>query len=153
MKNTLVFALFLAATFSAAAVGALFMPGSWYETLVKPAWTPPNWLFGPVWTALYIMIAVSGWLIWRQAETSHVRLALIVFAAQLALNSLWSWLFFGLQRPDLALIDILLLEGAIAWMIVLFWPLSRLAGALLIPYLIWVSFATLLNAALWRLNP
>jgi benzodiazapine receptor len=153
MRNTLALALFLVATFSAGAVGTLFMPGAWYEALAKPSWTPPNWLFGPVWTALYALIAISAWLLWREVGTSVARLALTLFATQLVLNALWSWLFFGLQRPGLALIDIMLLEAAIVWMIVLFWPLSRLAGAMLIPYLLWVSFATLLNAAIWRLNP
>jgi tryptophan-rich sensory protein len=152
VRSTLALAIFLVATFSAGAVGAMFMPGAWYEALAKPSWTPPNWLFGPVWTALYILIAVSAWLVWREVGLSAARLALALFAAQLFLNALWSWLFFGLERPGLALIDILLLEAAIVWMIVTFWPLSRLAGMMLIPYLIWVSFATLLNAAIWRLN-
>ena len=153
MKNSLALLLFLSATFTAGAIGAQFMPGAWYESLIKPSWTPPNWLFGPVWTILYIAIAVSGWLLWREVGSSAARLALGVFAAQLVLNALWSWMFFGLQRPGLALLDILLLAGTIAWMITLFWPLSRLAGGLLIPYLAWVSFATMLNAAIWRLNP
>lgn len=145
--------LFLAVTFLAAAVGGLFTPGSWYEGLTKPSWTPPNWLFGPVWTALYILIASSGWLVWRQAGFAGARLALVVFALQIVLNGLWSWLFFGLQRPDWALVDIVLLDLSIVAMIGLFWSVSRLAAVLLLPYLAWVAFATALNAALWRLNP
>lgn len=145
--------LFLVATFTAAAVGGLFMPGSWYDSLAKPAWTPPDWLFGPVWTLLYCMIAVSGWLVWRETGLKGARLAFAVFALQLVLNGLWSWLFFGLHRPDLALVDIVLLEMTILCLIVLFWPISRLAAVLLVPYLAWVAFATALNGAIWQLNP
>ena len=93
------------------------------------------------------------WLVWRQAGWSGARTALTVFAVQLVLNAAWSWLFFGLQRPDLALVDIVLLEATILWLIVLFWPISSLAGALLCPYFLWVAFATALNGAIWQLNP
>jgi tryptophan-rich sensory protein len=153
MKNALALLLFLLASVATASFGALFSPGDWYQSLLKPAWTPPPWLFGPVWSLLYAMIAVSGWLVWRSEGWSGARLALTVFSAQLVLNALWSWLFFGLQRPDLALIDIVLLEATILWMVVLFWPISWLAGALLLPYLVWVAFATALNGAIWQLNP
>lgn len=145
-------ALFLLATFAAAAVGGLFGPGSWYETLTKPSWNPPNWLFGPVWTMLYILIAVSGWLVWREGPSPQVRTALIVFAVQLVLNAAWSWLFFGLHRMEVALVEIVLLLGTIVVMILLFLPISRAAGMMLVPYALWVSFATVLNATLWRLN-
>ena len=144
--------IFLALAFVPAAIGALFRPGAWYATLAKPAWTPPGWLFGPVWTALYATIGVAGWLAW---EASAGRLRLVpfaVFAVQLLLNGLWSWLFFGLRRPDLALVDIVLLLALIGANIAVFARIRGVAGALLVPYLLWVAFATVLNAAIWRLN-
>jgi tryptophan-rich sensory protein len=153
MKDALALMTFLGATFSAAAIGAFFMPGPWYETLVKPGWTPPNWLFGPVWTLLYVMIGTSAWLVWREAGFSGARWALAAFALQIVLNAAWSWLFFGLQRLDLALVDISLLVTTIVLMVVLYAPISRFAAGLLLPYLAWVSFATALNAAIWKLNP
>lgn len=153
MKPAIALLLFFLASVVTASFGALFTPGEWYQSLIKPDWTPPGWLFGPVWSLLYAMIAVSGWLVWRAAGWSGARLALTVFLGHLLLNALWSWLFFGLQRPDLALIDIVLLEATILWLVVLFWPVSWLAGALLLPYLAWVAFATALNGAIWQLNP
>ena len=153
MRDALALTAFLAATFTAAGIGAFFVPGPWYETLVKPGWTPPNWLFGPVWTLLYVLIAASAWLVWREAGFSGARWALAAFALQIVLNAAWSWLFFGLQRPDLALVDISLLVTTIVLMVVLYTPISRFAAGLLLPYLAWVSFATALNAAIWKLNP
>ena len=150
-KNVAVLLLFLLATFSAAAFGALFTPGEWYEQLAKPSWNPPSWLFGPVWTVLYAMIAVSGWLIWKRGSVSS-RTALIAWGVQLALNAAWSWIFFGLHRMGAALVEILLLWVAILVTIVLFWRLRRLAAALLVPYLLWVTFAATLNWKLWQLN-
>ena len=152
MRHALALTLFLLATFVAAGVGAFFVPGAWYESLAKPDWNPPNWLFGPVWTLLYVMIGTSGWLVWREAGFAGARWALSIFALQIALNAAWSWLFFGLQRPDLALVEIVVLLLSIALMIGLFWPVSRLAALLLVPYLGWVGFATVLNAAIWKLN-
>jgi translocator protein len=125
---------------------------SWYPTLLKPSWTPPDWLFAPVWSCLYIMIAVSGWLIYR-AEFSHRRsVALIFFISQLALNFIWSFLFFSLRSPTLGLIDIVLLCSLISLTIIKAWPVSPLASLLLIPYLVWVIYATSLNAGIWLLN-
>ncbi|MCD7059922.1 TspO/MBR family protein [Pelagibacterium xiamenense] len=144
---------FLGACFLAAATGAFFRPGTWYETLVKPDWRPPNWLFGPVWTVLYIAMAVSGWLVWREAGFSGATGALFVYAVQLLLNGSWSVLFFGLHRPDLALAEIVLLWLAIMLTIVLFWPISMVAALLMVPYALWVGFASVLNFAIWRLNP
>ena len=138
--------------YGAAAIGAQFMPGEWYEGLAKPAWTPPSWLFGPVWTVLYGMMAVAAWLVWRRHGATGARGALLLFAVQLVLNGMWSWLFFGLQSPGVAMLDILALWIAILGTIVAFWRLSRLAATLLIPYLVWVSFAAALNFAIWRLN-
>ena len=142
--------VFLAITFGAAAFGAQFMPGPWYAALAKPAWTPPNWLFGPVWTVLYALIAVSAWLVWRAQPRLGVPLGL--WFAQLGLNTIWSWLFFGLERPGLAAIDILVLLVAIIATAVAFARASRAAALLLVPYAFWVGFATVLNIAIWRLN-
>lgn len=139
--------------FSAAATGAVFKPGAWYAALNKPAWNPPAWVFGPVWTTLYVMMAVAAWLVWRQGGFAAQRRPLGWFLTQLALNAAWTPLFFGLHRPDLAFAEILLLAAAIAATIRAFWPVSRAAAWLLAPYLAWAGFAAVLNATLWRLNP
>lgn len=142
----------LALTFSAAAVGAQYLPGEWYASLEKPAFTPPSGVFAPVWTTLYALIALSLWIIWRRRDPVRLRLQLSLFCAQLVLNAAWSWLFFGLHRPDLGLIDIVALLVMICLTIAAFAPTSRAAAALLLPYALWVGFATLLNAAIWQLN-
>ena len=123
--------------------------GTWYVTLNKPPFNPPSWVFGPVWTTLYIMMAVAAWRVWLKQGFG---LPLYVWAAQLALNCLWSVLFFALQSPGWALVDIFPLLGLILFSIKLFLPIDRLAGLLLAPYAAWVSFACLLNAAIWWLN-
>lgn len=138
--------------FAAAAMGGLFMPGEWYASLKKPSWNPPGWIFGPVWTALYTMMAVAAWLVWKRGGFSAQRRALALFLAQLALNAVWTPLFFGLHRPGVAFAEILLLWLAIAATLTAFRPVSRVAAWLLAPYLAWVSFAAALNYALWRLN-
>ncbi len=126
---------------------------SWYSTIEKPSFNPPNWLFGPVWTVLYICIAVAGGLIWDEIDTNPlVKKALLFFAVQLVLNSLWSFLFFGLQNPLLALIEIVLLLLVIYETYLLFSKINKIAGYLFIPYLFWVSFAMVLNASIWWLN-
>jgi tryptophan-rich sensory protein len=146
--------VFLAVVFAAASFGAIFQPGTWYAGLTKPSWNPPSWVFGPVWTVLYVLIAVAAWLVWKDRGSIAAAAApLTAWLVQLVLNALWSWLFFGMHRPGLALMDIALLWIAIVVTIVLFWGVRPVAGALLVPYLAWVSFATALNAALWRLNP
>jgi translocator protein len=132
--------------------GLISQPGEWYAQLTKPDWSPPGWLFGPVWAALYAMMAIAAWLIWRKRNEKSVALPLAIFAVQLALNFAWSPLFFGMQRPDLAFIDIMLLLIAIVATFILFAPVSRTAAILLVPYLAWVSFASVLNFAMWRLN-
>lgn len=124
---------------------------TWYQTLSKPAFNPPDWVFAPVWTALYLMIAIAGWRLWR-VNGFNDRLAFAAYGLQLALNLLWSILFFGLQWTGAALIELVVLWLAIAATIVLFWRHDRIAGVLLVPYLGWVGFAGVLNAALWRLN-
>jgi tryptophan-rich sensory protein len=130
------------------------MPGDWYASLAKPDWTPPTWVFGPAWTILYAMMALAAWRLWRRRHTRprESRRALALFAVQLALNLAWTPVFFGMQRPDLALAVILLLWAAIAATIVAAWRACRTAAALLVPYLAWVTFATALNMAIWRLN-
>jgi translocator protein len=142
----------LLACAAAAAFGSLFQPGAWYAALAKPSWTPPGWVFGPVWTLLYVAMAVAAWLVWRERGFSGARVALALFSGQLVLNALWSWLFFGLQAPGLALLDILMLWFVLAATTIAFWRLRRLAGALLLPYLLWVGFAAALNFEIWRLN-
>ncbi|MBX7246866.1 MAG: tryptophan-rich sensory protein [Candidatus Sumerlaeaceae bacterium] len=139
--------------FAAAAMGALFMPGEWYDSLRKPSWNPPGWIFGPVWTALYAMLAVAAWLVWRKGGWGRQRRPFLIFLAQLTLNALWTPLFFGLHLPGLAFAEILLLWLAIVTTLAAFWPVSRPAAWLLVPYLAWVSFAATLNFTLWRLNP
>ena len=143
---------FVGVVFAVAAVGAQFPPGEWYAGLERPSWNPPNWLFAPVWTVLYALIAVSGWLVVRRAGLARAAPALIPYGVQLVLNGAWSWLFFGLERPGLALADILALLAAIAVTVALFWRIRPLAGALLVPYLLWVGFAAALNWQIWVLN-
>ena len=135
-----------------ASLGALFPPGAWYAGLAKPGFNPPNWVFGPAWTTLYLMIATATWLLWRAPAGPARRRALGLNAAQLVLNAAWTPLFFGLQAPGLALVGIVLLWLAIACTIVAAWRVSRPAAWLLVPYLAWVSFASVLNAAIWWLN-
>ncbi|MCJ7753668.1 MAG: tryptophan-rich sensory protein, partial [Thermoanaerobaculales bacterium] len=126
---------------------------NWYPTLTKPSFNPPAWVFGPAWTLLYIMMGVAAFVVWRNGlEVDGVKIAIAVFVAQLALNGLWSILFFGMQAPGLALAEIIVLWIAIGATAVLFWRVVPAAGALLLPYWGWVSFATVLNASLWWLN-
>ena len=140
--------LCLAAGALGAAVTAPAIP-TWYAALAKPSFNPPNWIFAPVWTTLYVLMAIAAWLVWRRG---NARTPLVLFALQLVLNSAWSLLFFGLHRVDLALIDIALLLAAIVATALSFRPRSAVAALLLVPYLAWVSFATVLNFAIWRLN-
>lgn len=138
--------------FAAASAGALWTPGEWYAALQKPSWNPPGWVFGPVWSALYALMAVAAWLVWRRGGFAAQGRPLGVFLAQLALNALWTPLFFGLHQPGVAFAEILLLWLAIAWTIALFLRVNGPAAWLLVPYLAWVSFAAVLNGTLWRLN-
>lgn len=131
-----------------AAVTAPAIP-TWYAALAKPSFNPPNWIFAPVWTTLYVIMAIAAWLVWRRGDA---RIPLTLFAVQLVLNSAWSLIFFGLHRVDLALVDIVLLLTAIVATALSFRRRSAVAALLLVPYLAWVSFATVLNAAIWRLN-
>jgi tryptophan-rich sensory protein len=144
---------FLGLNFLAALSGALFPPGEWYETLKKPSWRPPNWAFPVVWTVLYVMIAVSAWLVWTRAPAEALPLAMAAYGVQLVLNATWSWIFFGLKRMRLALAELGLLWLSILAMIVIFWPLDGLSALLLVPYLAWVTTAGYLNWTMIRLNP
>jgi translocator protein len=154
-RSALVLLAFVVVCFAAAGLGSLFttpqvVPGGWYDSLDKPFFTPPSWLFGPVWTVLYLAMAVSGWLVWRGRGFSGA--AMTVFFVQLALNLGWSVVFFGLRSPALGLVEILILWTAILLTILAFRGISRPAALLLVPYLAWVTFATLLNAGILLLN-
>ena len=142
----------LTLTFGAALTGAFVDTGGWYASITKPTWNPPNWIFGPVWTTLYIMMAVAVWLVWQRGGWKQQRKALTLYLVQWALNALWTPLFFGLQRPGLAFAGILFLLAAILATIAAFWRVKRTAAILLIPYVLWVSFAAVLNFTIWRLN-
>ena len=125
---------------------------TWYPTLDKPVFNPPDWVFAPVWTTLYILMAVAGWRVWRTPRTPARRNALLLFAVQLVLNLMWSLIFFGLQQVGMALVEIAILLLAIAVNTVVFWHLDRPAGALFVPYVLWVAYAAVLNLSLWVLN-
>ena len=145
----------LVVSFAASAVGAVasIQAKSFYSHLAQPAWAPPAGIFGPVWTVLYALMGIAAWLVWRSGGFRPNRKALTLFLLQLAFNSLWSWLFFAWHRGAWALADVLVLWILIVATLVSFWRLRPLAGALLIPYLLWVSFASALNYSVWQLNP
>ncbi|MDH3444131.1 MAG: tryptophan-rich sensory protein [Deltaproteobacteria bacterium] len=145
----------LVASFAASAVGAVasIQAKSFYSQLAQPDWAPPPEVFGPVWTVLYALMGIAAWLVWRSGGFRANRQALTLFLLQLAFNALWSWLFFAWHRGVLALVDVIVLWTLIAATLVSFWRVRPLAGALLIPYLLWVSFAAALNFCLWQLNP
>jgi len=145
----------LALSFAASAVGAVasIQAKSFYGQLVQPDFAPPPFVFGPVWTMLYALMGIAAWLVWRCGGFRNNQQALTLFLVQLALNALWSWLFFAWHRGAFAFTDIVVLWLFIAATLVSFWRVRPLAGALLIPYLLWVSFAALLNYSVWQLNP
>ena len=147
--------VWLVVSFIAAAIGgaASIQAGPFYADLVRPDWAPPPSIFGPVWTVLYALMGIAAWLVWRVGGFRAARSALTLFLVQLAFNALWSWLFFAWQRGALAFADILLLWVLIVATLIAFWRIRALAGALLVPYLLWVSFAAALNYFVWRLNP
>ncbi len=154
-RDSLGFIAFLVLCLAVAALGGAATAssvGNWYPTLAKPAFNPPNWIFAPVWTALYFMMAVAGWRVWRSDGLRRARWALTLFALQLALNLAWSILFFGMHSIGAALIEIVVLLLAILATALAFWRRDRAAGMLFVPYAAWVAFAAVLNAAIWRLN-
>ena len=141
--------VFLVLTSAVALVGSQFQPGEWYAALEKPFFNPPSWVFAPVWSVLYIMIAVAAWRVWRRVG---VDIAIVLWVIQLVLNGLWSWFFFGLRRAELGLIDISVLLVFIVITTSMFMRRDRVAGYLMLPYLAWVAFASILNLSLWLLN-
>jgi tryptophan-rich sensory protein len=145
----------LLVSFTAAAIGgaASVQAGPFYTALQRPDWAPPPTIFGPVWTVLYVLMGIAAWLVWRVGGLRGARSALTLFLVQLALNALWSWLFFGWHRGALAFADILCLWALLVATLISFWRIRPLAGALLVPYLLWVSFASVLNYSVWQLNP
>jgi tryptophan-rich sensory protein len=153
-KSLSVLLLSFLVTFAAGAVGALasISAQKTYVMIQQPSWAPPAWIFGPVWTSLYVLMALAAWLVWRQRERMRIDIALIVYIVHLIVQAIWSWLFFGIGRADLAMLDIIILGTMIAWLTFVFWRVDRLAGIFFIPYLLWVTFAAILNATLWYLN-
>ncbi|UCG95086.1 MAG: tryptophan-rich sensory protein [archaeon] len=150
------FIISVAITNAAGFIGSFFTApniGSWYATINKPGFTPPNWVFAPAWTTLFVLMGISLYLVWEKGiEKKEVRIGIGVFGVQLFLNILWSLIFFGLQNPFYALLEIIALWLAILATIFLFYRISRKAGYLLAPYIIWVSFAGFLNYSIWILN-
>jgi tryptophan-rich sensory protein len=147
--------LFILAVVAVSVLGGLATASGtsdWYPTLRKPPWTPPDWVFGPAWTTLYILMAIAAWLVWQRRRTAEVRGALVMWWAQLALNLLWSIMFFGLRQPLWALVEIVALWIAIAATIALFARVRTLAALLLVPYIAWVTFAISLNAGIVALR-
>lgn len=152
MKRAITFASFLGIVALVAASGALFPPGEWYDTLAKPPWTPPDWLFAPAWTLLYVLIAIAGARAWLRVPPAQRRKVFTPYFIQLFLNAGWSALFFGLHLPVVALVELVLILAAIGMTMNRFLPHDRSAGLLLLPYLAWVAFAGSLNGAIAWLN-
>lgn len=155
LKNTVGLIVSVLVSFAAAAVGGLATQRApeLYAALSRPGWAPPASVFGPVWTLLYALMAVAAWLVWKENGLRDTRAPLVLYGVQLALNALWSWLFFAWQRGLLAAAEITLLLTLIAATVIAFWRVRPLAGALLVPYLVWVTYAAALTFALVRRNP
>lgn len=158
MRTSRLWALagFIAVSFVAAGLGSAATARgviTWFPTVVKPSWNPPNWLFAPVWTTLYVLMSIAGWRAWRAATSPiEARKTLWLYGAQLVLNALWSVLFFGLHRPDLAFVEVLLLWALLVLLLVRFARTDRVAALLWSPYVAWVGFASVLNGTIWWLN-
>ena len=154
-KQILGLAGWLVLAFAAAGIGAIASAnaGAFYQQLTRPDWAPPGWLFGPVWSVLYLLMGIAAWLVWRERGFGQARVALSLFLIQLAANALWTWLFFAWQLGALAFIEILILWALIVATMAAFRRIRPLAAALMIPYLAWVTFAVALTFATWRLNP
>jgi len=148
-------ASWLLLSFAAAGVGAVVSASAaiFYQQLLRPEWAPPAWAFGPVWSALYLLMGIAAWLVWRQRGFGESGMALWLFMAQLTANAFWSWLFFSWHNGAWAFYEIVILWVLLLWTVAAFWRVRTLAGALLLPYLAWVTFATALCFAIWKLNP
>jgi len=151
-RQTLALIGWLALCFAASGTAVFVSIGGWYSSLNKPSWNPPPWIFGPVWSLLYMMMAVAAWLVWREGGWKRNGRTLGLFLLQWLLNALWTPLFFGMHRSGLAFAEIIMLWIVLAATLRLFWRVSKVAGVLLVPYLAWVSLAAALNFAIWRLN-
>jgi translocator protein len=152
MKQAVILVLVIALMFTAAIPAAFFPPGQWYGDIIKPSWNPPSYLFGPVWSTLYVLIAISLWRVLPMRKEAWAVQAIGLWAAQWCLNMAWSVIFFGLQRPGLALIEIIVLLSVILAYIIKTYRHQRAAAYLFVPYFLWVSFATVLNGTIWYLN-
>lgn len=143
----------LLSAFAAAALGAVASvdAATFYAQLSKPSWAPPAWVFGPVWSSLYLLMGVAAWLVWRSPGSRNA--ALTLFCMQLAANALWSWMFFAWHRGALAVVNVLVLLALLVCTVTAFWRSSRPAALMLLPYLLWVSFASLLTWSVWQRNP
>jgi benzodiazapine receptor len=140
--------------FLPATTAAFVETGAWYESLSRPAWTPPSWVFGPVWTGLYLLMGIAGWRVWAGSGFGdrRTRRALMLFLAHLILNAAWTWIFFGMHMLTAAAVEIVVLWAMIVGLVVLFWKRDRVAGSLLLPYLLWVSYAVTLSIGFAVLN-
>ncbi|MDZ7804860.1 TspO/MBR family protein [Thiohalophilus sp.] len=145
----------LLVTLLAAGLGAMasIEAGPFYLQLQRPSWAPPGSVFSPVWTTLFLLMAIAAWLVWRVRGFAGARIALLLYLVQLVFNVLWSWLFFGWHRGGWAFVDVMFLWGLILATLIAFWHIRRLASLLLVPYLLWVGFAIALNYSVWQLNP
>jgi translocator protein len=140
---------------TAGIIGSVFTASSvqtWFETITKPAWNPPGWLFGPVWITLYTLMGIAAYLVWQQKDAPGTKIALWIYSVHLVFNALWSILFFGLKNPGLAFAEIIVLLFLILLTTILFWKINPIAGWLMVPYITWVLFASVLNYTIWQLN-
>ena len=156
LVDVVALALFVALCLGVGALGAAITAtsvGTWYAELAKPSFTPPNWVFGPVWTVLYVMMGIAAWRVWRTADRDTRRGPLTLFVLQLALNLGWSFVFFGLQKLGSAVAIVVVLDVGVIVTTLAFRTVDRAAALLMVPYLLWVGFATVLNIAIWRVNP
>jgi translocator protein len=155
LRELLGLVAWLAISFAAAAAGSVasISADTFYQSLLRPSWAPPSWLFGPVWTVLYALLGIAAWLVWRAWGIAGAKLALSLFVVQLAANALWTWVFFAWRQGALAFAEIMLLLVLIVATLVAFWHRHRLAALLLVPYLAWVTYASALTYSLWQLNP
>jgi benzodiazapine receptor len=154
-KQVLGLILWLFITFFAAGIGTIASSkaGIFYQQLIRPEWTPPSWLFAPVWTILYLLMGIDAWLVWRVQGFRAARISLSLYIIQLAVNALWTWLFFIWRQGQISFIEIIILWILILCTLIAFWRVRMINGILLIPYLAWVSFATVLTYVTWKLNP